>query len=147
MFPPELKLRISCLLVEEGKILLAKHRRDGKEYWTLPGGGLERGEKIADCLKRELWEEAGLEIEVGEVLLVFDVIEPKRHIVNIVFRARRIGGELRPNNIPVGQRLIGMEFIPLEQLKDIDLKPPLAGEIERALNSPGIPYLGDLWQE
>lgn len=144
--PQELKLRVACVLVEDGKILLAKHKRGGEEYWVLPGGGLKSGETIADCLKRELWEESGLEIEVGEVLFVFDVIEPNRHIVNIVFRAKRIGGELKPRNIPIGQRLIGMQFIPLEELKKINLKPPIAEEIEEAINNPGITYLGDLWK-
>lgn len=142
----DLKVRISCVLVEEGKILLARHRKGKREYWTLPGGGLEPGETMVDCLKREMWEESGLEVEVGEVLFLFDVIEPKRHIVGIVFRARRVGGELKPRNIPIGQRLIGMEFIPLSELKNIELLPPVAEEIEKSLENPPASYLGDLWR-
>ncbi len=141
----ELKVRISCALVEDGKILLAKHRRGNKEYWTSPGGGLERGERMVECLRREIWEESGLKIEIGDVLLLFDVIEPRRHVVNIVFRARRTGGELKPRNVPIGHRLIGVEFIPLDKLNKIELKPPLGKEIAEALSRPGIPYLGDLW--
>jgi len=143
--PEELKVRIACVLLEEGRILLAKHKREGREYWTLPGGGLERGETMAACLRREMWEESGLEIEVGDILFLFDVIEPRRQVVNIVFRARRVGGELKPNNIPLGQRLVGMEFIPLDKLDDIELLPPIAKEIEKSLKRQGIPYLGDLW--
>jgi len=144
--PQELKLRVACLLIEDGKILLARHKRGEKEYWTLPGGGLEKGERIGDCLKREIWEESGLEIEVKEVLFVFDVIEPERQVVTIVFRARKSGGEFKPKNVPVGPRLVGMDFIPLEKIKEIELIPPLADEIEKAINRPGVPYLGDLWK-
>ena len=144
--PQELKLRVACLLTEDGKVLLARHKRGEKEYWTLPGGGLEKGERIVDCLKREIWEESGLEIEVGEVLFVFDVIEPERHVVTIVFRAWRTGGEFRLRNVPVGPRLVGMDFIPLEKIKEIELVPPIGNEIEKAINRPGVPYLGDLWR-
>jgi ADP-ribose pyrophosphatase YjhB (NUDIX family) len=107
---------------------------------------LEKGERIGDCLKREIWEESGLEIEVKEVLFVFDVIEPERQVVTIVFRARKSGGEFRLRNVPVGPRLVGMDFIPLEKIKEIELIPPLADEIEKSLNRPGVPYLGDLWK-
>ncbi|MBC7329958.1 NUDIX hydrolase [bacterium] len=144
--PQELKLRAACVLIDDGKILLARHKRGEKEYWTLPGGGLEKGERIVDCLKRELWEESGLKIEVGEILFVFDVIEPERHVVTIVFRARKIGGEFKPKNVPIGPRLVGMNFIPLGKIKEIELIPPLGEEIEKSLNRPGVPYLGDLWK-
>ena len=107
---------------------------------------MEKGERIGDCLKREIWEESGLEIEVKEVLFVFDVIEPERQVVTIVFRARKSGGEFKPKNVPVGPRLVGMDFIPLEKIKEIELIPPLADEIEKAINRPGVPYLGDLWK-
>ncbi|MGB9797770.1 MAG: NUDIX domain-containing protein, partial [bacterium] len=131
--PRELKLRVACLLVEDGKILLARHRREEREYWTLPGGGLEKGERIVDCLKREIWEESGLLIDVGGVLFLFDVIEPERQVVTIVFRARKIGGEFKPKNVPVGHRLVGMDFLPLEKIKEIELLPPVGSEIEEAL--------------
>ncbi|MBC7327894.1 NUDIX hydrolase [bacterium] len=144
--PEVLKLRIACILIEDGKILLAKHRRDEREYWTLPGGGLQKGERITDCLRREIWEEGGLEIEIEDVLFVYDTIEPSRHIVTIVLRARKVGGELKPKNIPVEGRLVDMQFIPMEKLEEIVLLPPIAGEIKRAINSRGVPYLGDLWR-
>lgn len=40
----------------------------GKCYRKFPGGGLEWGEGIEDCLKREFWEEFNLEIELGQQL-------------------------------------------------------------------------------
>ncbi|MCM1328928.1 MAG: NUDIX hydrolase [Ruminococcus sp.] len=47
-----------------GEILMVKHWRQG---WVFPGGMVEVGENLIDGLKREIMEETGVEIEVGDV--------------------------------------------------------------------------------
>jgi len=51
---------------EEGKILLIKRRDNGQ--WGLPAGGLEEGENIEACIRREVKEETGLELTKLEVI-------------------------------------------------------------------------------
>lgn len=81
------------LLVRRGQPPLAGE-------WSLPGGGVEVGETLADALKREVREEAGLEIEVGPLLDVFDRIHldadgrVEYHYVLIDYLCRPIGGTL-----------------------------------------------------
>ncbi len=56
------------LIMCDGKILIGQ-RKHGKslEYkWEFPGGKLEKGETLPECLARELMEEMQLEINVGE---------------------------------------------------------------------------------
>jgi 8-oxo-dGTP diphosphatase len=50
-----------------------------RELWTLPGGGLDHGEDPRAALVREIWEEAGLEAEVGEAARVYSAHVPRAH--------------------------------------------------------------------
>ena len=68
--------------------------------WTLPGGGLDFGESPPVAVVRELTEESGLVGEVVELIDVFDRVVEQRggvrlHSIQIVYRARILGGELR----------------------------------------------------
>ena len=54
------------MIQDAGRLLLVKNRNNGN--YTLPGGGIEIGECMVDALKREVREETGLAVEVGEFL-------------------------------------------------------------------------------
>ena len=59
------------LILYNGKVLIAQRKR-GKDlalYWELPGGKLEQGETLEQCLKRELLEEMALPIEVDKFFI------------------------------------------------------------------------------
>lgn len=59
------------IIVNNGKVLLGQRRR-GKDlefFWELPGGKLEQGETLEECLRRELLEEMDLEIQVGKFFM------------------------------------------------------------------------------
>ncbi len=55
------KVRATALVVKNEKILLMHRFRDGEEYYVLPGGTQEEGEKIEDAVLRELKEETSVE--------------------------------------------------------------------------------------
>lgn len=58
----------AAVLAGSALLLLRCRTPDGEEFWLLPGGGREVGESEADCVAREVWEEAGVEIAVGPLL-------------------------------------------------------------------------------
>ncbi|MFC1959905.1 NUDIX domain-containing protein [Chloroflexota bacterium] len=62
----EIRPSVYGLIVHEGRILLVRHTPTGK--YILPGGGIDKGEPILTALKREIWEETGITVEVGRFL-------------------------------------------------------------------------------
>ena len=87
---------VSCAALvtnDEGKILLVKSPWRGWEY---PGGLIEPGETFRNCLKREVREEAGVEIEILGFVGICKNVE--RDIVNIDFTARYVSGQLTPSD-------------------------------------------------
>lgn len=72
--------------------------------WVFPGGQVEVGENLIDAVKREIWEESGIEVEVGEVFCIssntakYPGHSGVREIptkVMLDFICRQTGGEIR----------------------------------------------------
>lgn len=74
---------------ENGEVLLVNSPWRGWEY---PGGLIEPGESFEAALKREVFEESGVEIEIIGFVGICKNVE--RNIVNIDFTARYVGGVL-----------------------------------------------------
>lgn len=84
---------VSCAALvtnEIGEILLVNSPWRGWEY---PGGLIEPGETFQEALKREVREEAGVEIEITGFIGICKNLE--KDIVNIDFAARYVSGDLR----------------------------------------------------
>ncbi len=69
--------RYQAAILRGDEILLIQHREHaGRAYWTFPGGGREAGESEEDCVRREMREETGLEVEVLGLLLDDHISDP-----------------------------------------------------------------------
>lgn len=60
--------RSTLYFIRDGELLLIHRYRDGREYFTTIGGGVEEGETAVSAAIREGKEETGLDFELGELL-------------------------------------------------------------------------------
>ncbi len=89
--------RVTVAIIEkDGKILIARRRKEDplKDKWEFPGGKIEGYESPEECLKREVMEELGIAITVGE--FICSVTHEYSHIAIelLVYRPRWHAGEL-----------------------------------------------------
>ncbi|MDN5212175.1 NUDIX hydrolase [Fulvivirgaceae bacterium BMA12] len=97
----KLRTRVNGLLIEDEKILLLKHKGLGSGHlWAPPGGGIEYGSTIEENLKREFYEETGLQIRVLKLQFVNEFIKAPFHAIELFFLVERTGGQLKLGSDP-----------------------------------------------
>jgi ADP-ribose pyrophosphatase YjhB (NUDIX family) len=147
----EPRIRVSLLLRWQGRVLLCRQEKPGKEYWLLPGGGVEPGETLEESLHRELGEELGLwdSVQLEGPIAVAESIAPDwrpgdRHVVHVIFGADLSNRSLEDVEIqdPV---IHGARLFSIEEIEEIVVHPPMKRFVQRW--QPGDPavYLGSLW--
>ena len=114
-----IKVRATGILIEDQKILLVKQKVTDSRHWSLPGGTLECGETIAECIIREMAEETGLKVEIEKLLYICDRMEnDQNQVVHITLKLRRTGGSLQlgyepePDANPITE----LKMVPIEEL-------------------------------
>ncbi|AXJ11578.1 NUDIX hydrolase [Arthrobacter sp. PM3] len=94
-----------AVIIRDAEILLAYWKQDGREGWTLPGGGLDLAEHPVDGCRREIEEETGYDAEIGAMLGIdvghwpsevrLDGGERDFQSLRLVYEATITGGDLR----------------------------------------------------
>jgi 8-oxo-dGTP diphosphatase len=105
------------VLIEKGKVLLVRRGREpAKGAMALPGGIVEYGERLEDCVVREVREETGLETRVVRLIGVFSEPgrDPRGHFVSALYELERTGGELM-----AGDDAAETGFYPLDRLPQL----------------------------
>lgn len=149
----EPRIRVSAILRWRGRILLARHEKDERAVWLLPGGGVQAGESLVRALQRELWEETGLfpdgvDVPLEGPVAIVDSISPestirRKHVVHVIFAAD-VSGSLE-EVVSRDDAVRGHRAFLVRELDSVLLHPPIARFLQRW--QPGDPavYLGEMW--
>ena len=122
---------VGVVVIEQGRMLLVE-RGSGLliGYWAVPGGKVRFGERLTEAAIREIREETGLEVELGDVVWIGEVLgdgdPPEHHMVLVDFAGRVTGGELM-----AGDDASAAAFVPLEELRSLPLTPTMYDLFEK----------------
>jgi 8-oxo-dGTP diphosphatase len=90
---------VGCLVRnDQNQVLLIRHRKRG---WEIPQGRVEEGENLLEALRREVQEEAGVQIEPGPLAAVWSMLTPPAAVI-FTFLGRYRSGELSFSDDSIG---------------------------------------------
>jgi 8-oxo-dGTP diphosphatase len=89
------RLAVRGVILRDDRLLLVNAWKGRTHLWCAPGGGVESHQALPEALAREVHEETGLTVAVGEPCLVNEFHDPSGpfHQVDIYFRCTILAGE------------------------------------------------------
>ena len=128
-----IRVRVCGVCIQEGKILLLNHIgiRENADFWCPPGGGLQFGETIEECLKREFLEETNTEILVGKFLTVNEFVNPPLHAIELFYEVEIIKGIPQKGIDPEMEEQIisDLRWFSFEEVKGLSVHSIVGGGI------------------
>ena len=110
-------------------LLIRRARGAYFDHWAVPGGRQRRGETMRAAATREVFEETGLIVEVGDPVWVGDILDdadpPTYHYTVVDFAATVVGGELS-----VGDDAADARWVPVEDVRAMRLTPTMVDLID-----------------
>jgi ADP-ribose pyrophosphatase YjhB (NUDIX family) len=139
-YPSRPIVGVGAVIVIRGEVVLVRRARDPLAgRWSLPGGAVEAGEPLAVALAREVLEETGLDVEVGDLVDVLDRIytdatgRVEYHYVLADFLCRPRGGHLQAGSdvtdaIAVAPAALDAYALPADTRRVIERGLAMVGE-------------------
>ena len=127
---PKITKVTAAILVNEGKIIIAKRKSTGKlpNKWEFPGGKIEINETPEQCLKREMKEEFDIDVSIGEYLGSSIFHYDHMSIELLAYRTYWEGGKIDLKDHD------DFKWISLEQLAEFDFAPADLVFVEKLQN-------------
>jgi 8-oxo-dGTP pyrophosphatase MutT (NUDIX family) len=126
-----------------GRVLMQRRRDSGN--WSLPGGTMDIGETLQECVAREVKEETGLDIEIVSLLGIYT--DPAHVIAysdgevrqefTVTYLGRVVGGE-----IAVSDESTEVRYIDPIDFDEIPIHPSVRLRLLHHTQGRDTPYLG-----
>ncbi len=147
-----MKVRPSALIwrqhENQTEVLLMRYQYGGQDVFALPGGNCDRGETLPETVVRELREELGVSVDIGEMILAGEMLLSERNddVLHVVFAARNLQGE--PTLKPAETTAIDLTWVPVVGLDQLNLYPNIGAKIQPWFSSATyLGYVGRIAQQ
>lgn len=131
----KVRVRACGVCWDNDKLLMVNHASiTPTNFWAPPGGGIEFGQSVDECLIREFKEETGLVIKPEQFLFGCEYILKPIHSIELFYSVKIDSGKLKTGMDPEIQIIKDVRFMTLEELSKIPLQE-LHG-IFRLIDSP-----------
>jgi ADP-ribose pyrophosphatase YjhB (NUDIX family) len=128
-------------VVRDGSLLVIRYDQPFLHY-NLPGGRLVNGESLREAVVRKLDEECAASVEVTRLLFVFEQVVERAEVTASTYQKVQFTFEckLRPGSEPslpsTKPDQDGVEWLPLSDLREAPLLPPVSAKLLEALEQP-----------
>jgi mutator protein MutT len=114
------QVAVGAIVVNENALLMVRRSHDpGKGLWSLPGGRVEQGESLVDAVRREVAEETGVEVEVGELAGILELPDTEPHYVILDFHA----SVANDAGLSPGSDAGEVRWVPLDEVASLECTP------------------------
>ncbi|WP_266205431.1 NUDIX domain-containing protein [Pontibacter kalidii] len=126
-YADKLRVRVCGICIQDDKLLLVRHGKTigNSAFWAPPGGGLQYGESMQECLKREFEEETGLQVKVKRFLFVNEFLQVPLHAVEFYFEVIITGGSINTGSDPEAdadnQLIEHLQWLTVKEIQGIPL--------------------------
>ena len=147
-----MKVRPSALIWRKSnsqiEVLFMRYSYGGQDVFALPGGSPNRGEILPETIIREVHEELGISIEVGEMILAGEMLLTQRNddVLHVVFAVRTFTGT--PFLNPEETTALDVVWKPVSELSNLNLYPNIGAKLQPWFDSASyLGYIGRIEQQ
>jgi 8-oxo-dGTP diphosphatase len=143
-----MNVRPAILIIENDKLLTMEYQYGNQTVYNLPGGNVEFGETMSQTLHREMMEELGVKVSIGELAIVGEVHLPEKekYTLHCLFEGKITEGTPTINLQNTSAKSI--KWLSINELEKIHLYPNLKKEIPLWIaNELDDYYIGKIAQE
>ncbi|GAB3687106.1 NUDIX domain-containing protein [Spirosoma flavus] len=133
---------------DQTEILFMRYQYGGQDVFALPGGSPDRGETLPETVAREIQEELGVSVDVGEMILAGEMLLTQRNddVLHVVFAARNVVGEPKLN--PAETTALELAWKSVSELDSLNLYPNIGARLQSWFSSATyLGYVGRIEQQ
>ena len=121
----EKRIRTRAIIIYEDKLLSMYRERDGRIFYTFPGGGMEENETVEECVVREVFEEFGIKIKPINMVYTYET----KYSIEHFYVAEWVSGEFGTGNgeefkEDITKGVYIPKMINIDDIPNLPLMPP-----------------------